>query len=105
MNSQSHNLHMSLPARVAVGAVRFYQRFLSTMKPPTCRFYPTCSEYGLQAIVHCGLARGLVLAVWRVLRCNPFSAGGYDPGPWAGGAGKGDTAGPLAEGPRGEASA
>jgi putative membrane protein insertion efficiency factor len=82
MNSQSNNLHMNLPARAAVGLVRFYQRFLSTMKPPTCRFYPTCSEYGLQAIAHRGVLRGGILAAWRVLRCNPFSAGGYDPGPW-----------------------
>lgn len=70
-------------ARLAIGMVRFYQRFLSCLKPPTCRFYPTCSEYGLQAIAHCGLIRGSLLAAWRLLRCNPFSAGGYDPGPWA----------------------
>jgi putative membrane protein insertion efficiency factor len=82
MNSQSNSPHMNLPARAAVGLVRFYQRFLSAMKPPTCRFYPTCSEYGLQAIAHRGVLRGGVLAAWRLLRCNPFSAGGYDPGPW-----------------------
>ncbi len=63
--------------------VRFYQRFLSGLKPPTCRFYPSCSEYCLQAISHCGLLRGGILACWRLLRCHPFSAGGYDPGPWA----------------------
>ena len=72
-----------LTARLAIALVRFYQRFLSCLKPPTCRFYPTCSEYGLQAIANCGLIRGGLLAVWRLLRCNPFSAGGYDPGPWA----------------------
>jgi putative membrane protein insertion efficiency factor len=72
-----------LAARGAVALLRFYQRFLSGLKPPTCRFYPTCSEYGRQAIAHCGLLRGGLLAAWRVLRCNPFSAGGYDPGPWA----------------------
>ena len=75
-----------LSARAAIILVRFYQRFLSCLKPPTCRFYPTCSEYALQAIANCGLVRGLVLAAWRVLRCNPFSDGGYDPGPWAEGA-------------------
>lgn len=72
-----------LSARLAIALVRFYQRFLSCLKPPTCRFYPTCSEYGLQAIAHRGLVRGCLLAGWRLLRCNPFSAGGYDPGPWA----------------------
>jgi len=72
-----------LSARVAIILVRFYQRFLSCLKPPTCRFYPTCSEYALQAIANCGLVRGVLLAAWRLLRCNPFSAGGYDPGPWA----------------------
>jgi len=74
-----------LTARVAIALVRFYQRFLSCLKPPTCRFYPTCSEYGLQAIANCGFIRGGVLAAWRLLRCNPFSAGGYDPGPWSNG--------------------
>ena len=98
MNAQSNNLHMNLPARIAVGAVRFYQRFLSTMKPPTCRFYPTCSEYALQAIMHRGLLKGSMLAVWRVLRCNPFSAGGYDPGPWAAEDEKGETGGSIADG-------
>ena len=72
-----------LTARLAIALVRFYQCFLSCLKPPTCRFYPTCSEYGLQAITNCGLIRGGLLAAWRLLRCNPFSAGGYDPGPWA----------------------
>jgi putative membrane protein insertion efficiency factor len=72
-----------LLARCAVGAVRIYQRFLSGLKPPTCRYYPTCSEYAARAILHCGLARGCLLAAWRLLRCNPFAAGGYDPGPWA----------------------
>jgi hypothetical protein len=71
-----------LTARAAIALVRFYQGFLSGLKPPTCRFYPTCSEYGLQAIAHRGLFRGGLLAAWRLLRCNPFSAGGYDPGPW-----------------------
>ncbi|MCJ7750650.1 MAG: membrane protein insertion efficiency factor YidD [Armatimonadetes bacterium] len=72
-----------LTARLAIALVRFYQCFLSCLKPPTCRFYPTCSEYGLHAITNCGLIRGGLLAAWRLLRCNPFSAGGYDPGPWA----------------------
>jgi putative membrane protein insertion efficiency factor len=71
-----------LPARCAVALVRVYQRLLSGLKPPTCRYFPTCSEYAAQAILHRGLVRGFMLAGWRLLRCNPFSRGGYDPGPW-----------------------
>jgi putative membrane protein insertion efficiency factor len=81
MNVQSTGMRVRLPERAAVALVRFYQRFLSGLKPPTCRFYPTCSEYGLQAIAHRGLIRGCLLAAWRLLRCNPFSSGGYDPDP------------------------
>jgi len=73
---------MGIGARVGVALLRFYQRFISGLKPATCRFYPSCSEYGVQAIMHCGLIKGTSLAAWRVLRCNPFSQGGYDPGPW-----------------------
>jgi putative membrane protein insertion efficiency factor len=72
-----------LAARAGIALVRFYQRFLSGLKPPTCRYYPSCSEYAAQAVAHRGLVRGLLLAAWRLLRCNPFSPGGYDPGPWA----------------------
>lgn len=70
-------------ARAGIALVRFYQRFLTGLKPPTCRYYPSCSEYSIQAIAHHGLLRGGLLALWRILRCNPFSPGGYDPGPWA----------------------
>ncbi len=82
MNINDSTYSPSLPSRGAIALVRFYQVCLSGLKPPTCRYYPTCSEYALQAVKHCGLMRGLVLAIWRVLRCNPFSPGGYDPGPW-----------------------
>lgn len=82
MNVRAMAPEPGLPARGAIGLVRLYQRFLSGLKPPTCRYYPSCSEYSAQAIAHCGLVRGLTLALWRVLRCNPFSRGGYDPGPW-----------------------
>ena len=68
--------------RVGIALVRVYQRVLSGLKPPTCRYYPSCSEYAAQAIAHRGLVRGVLLAGWRLLRCNPFSPGGYDPGPW-----------------------
>ncbi len=59
--------------------IRFYQRFISPGLPPACRFQPTCSEYGYQAIEKYGIIKGGGKAVWRVLRCNPFSPGGYDP--------------------------
>ncbi|WP_035106378.1 membrane protein insertion efficiency factor YidD [Desulfovirgula thermocuniculi] len=68
-----------LLGRVAIGVLRFYQRYLSPLKPASCRFYPTCSEYAVQAIAKYGLARGSLLAAWRVLRCHPFCRGGYDP--------------------------
>ncbi len=60
-------------------AIRFYQRFVSPGLPSTCRFQPTCSEYGYQAIEKYGIIKGGGKAVWRVMRCNPFGRGGYDP--------------------------
>lgn len=60
--------------------VRFYRRFLSPLKQvPTCRYLPCCSEYCIEAVERRGLVVGLGKAVWRILRCNPFFAGGYDP--------------------------
>jgi putative membrane protein insertion efficiency factor len=73
----------NLVARGIVALVRLYQRYVSGLKPPTCRYYPSCSEYAARAIAACGLLRGSLLTTWRLLRCNPFSPGGYDPGPWA----------------------
>jgi uncharacterized protein len=61
-----------------VAPIRLYQRFISPAFAPRCRYYPTCSEYGVQAIRELGPIRGTILAVWRVLRCNPFSHGGVD---------------------------
>lgn len=63
------------------GLIVFYQRYLSPLKGPTCRFNPTCSEYARQAIIRHGPVRGVGLAVWRLLRCQPFAKGGYDPVP------------------------
>jgi uncharacterized protein len=65
--------------RVALACIRFYQRHLSGLKRPACRFLPTCSQYAYEAISHYGVVRGGLKALWRLLRCQPFCAGGYDP--------------------------
>jgi putative membrane protein insertion efficiency factor len=59
--------------------IRAYQYAISPMFGPRCKYYPSCSEYAVQAVERYGILRGLVLAGWRLLRCNPFSRGGYDP--------------------------
>lgn len=61
--------------------IRFYQRFISPLTPTTCRFTPTCSHYAIEAIRKHGPFKGLALAVWRILRCNPWGGSGYDPVP------------------------
>ncbi len=65
--------------RLFLASVRFYQRRVSPLLPRRCRYHPTCSAYAVQAIETYGILRGAVLAGWRLLRCNPFSHGGYDP--------------------------
>jgi len=69
----------SLPRRVVLAPIHLYRRFISPAIPARCRYYPTCSSYAVQAIQSYGILRGAVLAGWRLLRCNPFSLGGYDP--------------------------
>lgn len=59
----------------------FYQRCISPFTPPSCRFTPTCSEYARQALKKHGPIKGLALAIWRILRCNPLGGSGYDPVP------------------------
>jgi len=59
--------------------IRGYQKIISPLFPPACRFYPTCSEYAIQAFTKYGIIRGGAKAFWRILRCNPFNKGGYDP--------------------------
>ena len=66
---------------VCVAPIRLYRRFLSPLKPPMCRFHPTCSAYALEAVRVHGVLRGGLLSVWRILRCNPFCRGGHDPVP------------------------
>ncbi|HIT91166.1 MAG TPA: membrane protein insertion efficiency factor YidD [Candidatus Merdenecus merdavium] len=61
--------------------IRLYKKYISPMKSTKCPYYPTCSTYGLEAITKYGAIKGLGLAIWRILRCNPFSKGGYDPVP------------------------
>ncbi len=71
----------TLLARLAGLPVRAYRRFLSPLKPPTCRFHPTCSAYAIEALELHGFFRGTRLCVWRILRCQPFCKGGFDPVP------------------------
>jgi uncharacterized protein len=68
-----------LARRVAQAPIALYQRAISPALPRRCRYEPTCSRYAVQAIDEFGILRGLVLAAWRLLRCNPWSHGGYDP--------------------------
>src|SRR6187401_995391 len=71
-----------LPQTALLGAIRLYQLTLSRAMPiNTCRFYPSCSRYGFEAIRRHGVIKGSLLAGWRVLRCNPFNPGGFDPVP------------------------
>ena len=67
--------------RILLVLIRVYQRFVSPYTPPSCRFYPSCSTYAVDAIARYGAWRGGYLAVRRLLRCHPFHAGGYDPVP------------------------
>jgi putative membrane protein insertion efficiency factor len=72
----------NLPRLALLGLIRLYQMtFAKTLPPDTCRFYPSCSHYGYQAVYKFGAIKGGVMAIWRVLRCNPFNPGGYDPVP------------------------
>ena len=64
---------------LVVFPIRGYQRVISPAFGQRCRYYPSCSEYAVQAIMRFGILRGLVLAGWRLLRCNPWSRGGFDP--------------------------
>ncbi len=67
--------------KIFVTLIKFYQKNISPLKPPVCKYYPTCSHYALEAFEEHNWFKALILSVWRVLRCNPFSKGGYDPIP------------------------
>ncbi len=64
---------------IILAPIRIYQRLISPMLPRRCKYEPTCSAYAVQAVRELGVIRGLILAAWRLARCNPFSNGGYDP--------------------------
>ncbi|MEQ8173340.1 membrane protein insertion efficiency factor YidD [Anaerobium acetethylicum] len=68
--------------KILIYLIKFYRKYLSPLKITThCIYTPTCSEYGIEAIEKYGAFKGTILTVWRVLRCNPFAKGGYDPVP------------------------
>lgn len=67
--------------RFALAPIRAYQRWISPSRPRRCRYEPTCSAYAVEAIERYGVARGALMAAWRLLRCNPLSHGGFDPVP------------------------
>jgi len=71
---------LNFPQFIILVLIRFYQKIISPMLPGnTCRFYPSCSHYGYQAVYKYGAIKGLFMAIYRILRCNPFNSGGYDP--------------------------
>ncbi|MGL4572726.1 MAG: membrane protein insertion efficiency factor YidD [Clostridium sp.] len=65
--------------KIILKLISFYRKNISPLKNPCCRYVPTCSQYAIEAIEKHGAFRGSLMAVWRILRCNPFSKGGYDP--------------------------
>ena len=67
--------------RFLLWLIRMYQKHISSKTPPQCRFYPTCSHYTYTAIERFGAFRGTLMGMWRILRCNPFNPGGFDPVP------------------------
>lgn len=67
--------------RLLISLIEFYRKYISPRTSPCCRFIPTCSQYGLEAIERYGAFKGGFMTLWRILRCNPFVPGGYDPVP------------------------
>ncbi|MCQ2460565.1 MAG: membrane protein insertion efficiency factor YidD [Clostridia bacterium] len=66
---------------VLISIIKFYRKHISPKLPPMCKFYPTCSEYGIIAIERFGPLKGSLLTLWRIIRCSPLTSGGYDPVP------------------------
>lgn len=67
--------------KIFIRLIKIYRKYISPIKGTKCPYYPTCSEYGLEAVERYGALKGSLLAAWRIIRCNPFSKGGYDPVP------------------------
>ncbi|MCY6356376.1 membrane protein insertion efficiency factor YidD [Clostridium sp. ZS2-4] len=65
--------------KILINVIKFYRKYISPFKRPCCRFYPTCSQYAIEAIQKYGALKGGIMAIKRIVRCNPFSKGGYDP--------------------------
>ncbi|MBB5265532.1 hypothetical protein HNP82_002678 [Catenibacillus scindens] len=77
-----YRILIKMPKTLMLWMIRFYRKYLSGLKRyPTCKYYPTCSQYAIEAIEKYGAIKGGFLAIKRILRCNPFSKGGYDPVP------------------------
>jgi len=65
--------------KFVISILRFYKKFISPALPDSCRFYPTCSEYAVAAVEKYGILKGSIKSIYRIIRCNPFNKGGYDP--------------------------
>lgn len=65
--------------KIIIYFIKIYRKYISPLKAPSCRFYPTCSQYAIQAIEKYGLLRGGFMSIKRIVRCNPYNMGGYDP--------------------------
>jgi len=65
--------------KFVISILRFYKKFISPALPDSCRFYPTCSEYAVTAVKKYGVLKGSIKSIYRIIRCNPFNKGGYDP--------------------------
>lgn len=65
--------------KVIINLIKFYRKNISPMSPPKCKYIPTCSQYAIESIEKYGVFKGCILAFWRIIRCNPFSKGGFDP--------------------------
>ena len=68
---------MNIFQKILLWLIDFYRRWLRLLKPACCRFQPSCSEYARQAVIHCGAFRGILLSLWRLMRCHPFYHGQY----------------------------
>ncbi len=80
-DNDSERERLSFPARLFIRLIKSYQLFVSPRSGPCCRYTPSCSQYAIDALKIHGAFKGFFLAVWRIMRCNPFSKGGYDPVP------------------------